>query len=106
MENKTIFGKPKVYRQGDVILQEIGVLPKGAKLVGDKISVSGETGHMHTIMGQVYESAETENQILVLEKPTELSHEEHNNMDIDAGIYTVKTVRDYARSTASTMAFD
>jgi len=40
----------RVFRQGDVILREIKKLPEGEITnSNDKLEVSGETGHLHTL---------------------------------------------------------
>lgn len=40
----------RVFRQGDVILREVKKLPEGEiTSSSDKLEVSGETGHLHTL---------------------------------------------------------
>lgn len=90
------------YRHGDVFLQRIDALPKGAKTQkreGDIILALGEvTGHAHRLKtaGVVLWSVGDQRYVMVPEGGAALTHEEHNRIDLPAGIYQVSIQREYA----------
>lgn len=87
-----------IYRQGDVLLTKVAVLPKTLKPKKDNIVAYGEvTGHSHrfsstdqivyqTLAGQLFAK---------VKKQTSLIHEEHNTLEIDPGIYKVGAEREF-----------
>jgi len=107
-----------MYRQGDVLLIKINELPKDVKFKTrkDKIILKGEvTGHAHRFKGntKILEVAEristldysaqrvidpSESQVIgyaIVDKPAQLTHEEHNTITIPAGIYEIRRQREY-----------
>jgi len=86
-----------VYRQGDLILRRwnIAVVSelKPGNMVGDRLEVRSETGHAHVIEAPVYNLYG--NRLVVVEKPTPLTHPQHATIIIPPGIYQVTFVRDY-----------
>ena len=85
----------KQIRQGDVLLQPVKALPKGAtEIKGDVILAYGEvTGHAHAIKLPEterhkvrYWNAGAERFLQVMEKVA-LTHEEHGEIVLDKGIY-------------------
>ncbi|MEM3334402.1 MAG: hypothetical protein QW745_09480 [Thermoplasmata archaeon] len=94
----------RIYRQGDVILrkiegewisvilQEIKEYPFKAKK-DDKLIIKGETGNDHILEAPVYEIYNRT--YVILEKPEILKHPEHQEIEIEPGIYQVDHVRDY-----------
>lgn len=106
------FGKKRVFRQGDVLLQFVDELPKGARDITpeDRIVLAyGEvTGHAHAVYPEVevIDGKETkklpaklwdagaERFIQVMEK-TALKHEEHAPIPLDPGVYKVIRQREY-----------
>lgn len=85
-------------QQGDVLLQRIKELPKGAKTVkrdnGDIVLAYGEvTGHAHRIKdidAMFYEAGGKF--YLKTDKPINLRHEEHHEQVIEPGIWEVGQV--------------
>jgi hypothetical protein len=85
----------KPYRQGDVYLIPIGILPEGATKK-DGVLIRGETtGHSHRIEGgDVYIKDGT--QYVVAMQKTRLVHEEHKEHQLKKGVYEVRQKREYA----------
>lgn len=83
-------------RQGDVLLQPIGKLPKDAKEVrvtGDVVLKLGEaTGHAHRITdapGKVRVWDVGAERFLQVMEAVSLRHEEHGAIDIAPGLYHI-----------------
>jgi len=79
-----------MYRQGDVLLKKINELPKNLT-EKDKILAYGEaTGHKHQFVSPtVTVLTDGTTQFCVVEEESVLEHEEHENIQIPAGIYEV-----------------
>ncbi len=92
----------KLFRQGDVLLQQVKSLPKGAKdetPQGRIVLAFGEvTGHAHAIENEHkscrYWSAEGERFLQVL-TTSELRHEEHSTVTLPPGIYKLPSQVQY-----------
>jgi len=92
----------KLFRQGDVLLQQVKSLPKGAKdetPQGRIVLAFGEvTGHAHAIENEHkscrYWSAEGERFLQVL-TTSELRHEEHSTVTLPPGIYKLPQQMEY-----------
>ncbi len=87
----------KLYRHGDVMIQEIETIPKQAKKVKGNILVRGEvTGHAHRLDG-AYEILETPEflYINVAEGNAQILHEEHDPITLPKGQYKVWVQREY-----------
>lgn len=96
-----------VYRQGDVILRKVDYVPTNVHESGLRtkaIRISGETGHEHVLEGDVFGNGSFGSYV-VLEQPTELKHDEHDNIEIPPGIYRVDSVRDYRSTLERTNRF-
>jgi len=92
-ENKKI-----VYRQGDVILEQIDYnirdLEYYARFVSDKLEISSENGNKHVMSGvKVYNYHSR--QLVVVEKPTPITHPQHPTIVVTPGIYELRFVRDF-----------
>ena len=89
----------KIYRQGDVLLKEIGRLPFGLKKAQDNILALGEaTGHNHKLVSEqicVFEDKQ-KNKFVNLEQDTELIHEEHGKIVLDAALYMMVKEREFS----------
>jgi hypothetical protein len=98
MKTQTHKNKKVVYRQGDVILEKIEIdkhdLELYAKLEGERLEIRSENGHSH-IMRDVKLYRYIGMQIVVVEKPTPLTHPQHPAIVIKPGIYWVRFVRDW-----------
>jgi hypothetical protein len=93
----------KMYRQGDVLLKEINIIPTSAIKVKceDKIILAeGEaTGHYHAIKNSpniimFFDKANNKMYLNIL-KPVKLEHEEHAVIDIEPSNYEVIKQREY-----------
>jgi len=93
----------KIYRQGDVLVVSIKLIPKSAeasKDKGDIILAHGEvTGHAHRIAEQPAKaalwSANAERFLQVMETVA-LTHEEHSTVTIPPGNYQVVIQTEYS----------
>jgi len=90
--------KKKVYRQGDVILEQVDIprhdLEYYAKLESNKLEIRSENGHSH-IMQNIKLYRYYIGQVIVVEEPTPLVHEQHPTLIIEPGVYRVRFVRDW-----------
>jgi len=90
--------KKKVYRQGDVILEQVEIsqhdLDLYAKLESNKLEIRSENGHSH-VMNSIKLYRYHIGQVVVVEKPTPLVHEQHPTLIIEPGVYRIRFVRDW-----------
>lgn len=87
------------FRQGDVLLRKVTPhhpykvgATKVERVDGRLILAYGEkTGHAHAVLDEEAEllRPQSGNMILVLTRPSELSHEEHGTITLDPGDYEV-----------------
>jgi hypothetical protein len=87
-----------IYRQGDVILEQIEYdlkdLELYARFVSDKLEISSENGNKHVMSGvKVYNYHSR--QLVVVEKPTPITHQQHPTILVTPGIYMLRFVRDW-----------
>jgi hypothetical protein len=88
----------RAYRQGDVILRRIAwcLVPKNAEKLAE-VSVEGETGNKHRLVGS-YEAYATNGQVYVLvKKASVMVHPEHMPLRVPRGAYMVRRVRSFDR---------
>jgi len=86
----------KYIRHGDLILKRIDSIPKEATKTDNMTLALGEaTGHDHTLQGncQVYEQSGTK--FVKAEEKTVLTHQEHNTVKIDNGLYRVDVEQEF-----------
>jgi hypothetical protein len=87
-----------IYRQGDVILEKIDITQRDlelhAKLESNKLEIRSENGHSH-IMQNIKLYRYHNRQIVVVENPTPLVHEQHPAIVIEPGVYQIRFVRDW-----------
>ena len=86
----------KTYRQGDVFLQYIEGVPKGAIKMSDTILARGEvTGHVHEVIGdaELYERDGT--LYIRVRSSAELRHQEHGPITLPQGNYEVGIQKEY-----------
>jgi hypothetical protein len=87
-----------IYRQGDVILEQVDFNMKDleyyAKLDGERLEIRSETGNTH-VLSNVKVYRYYNQQLVVVEKPTPITHPQHPTLIIEPGIYTVRFVRDW-----------
>lgn len=93
-----------LYRQGDVLLRQVGAFPEGATriLASTRIVLAhGEvTGHAHAIDAGQAEEYQTNGKDglqrhLRVEKLANVTHEEHATVPLPAGIYEIVQQREY-----------
>lgn len=91
-----------IYRHGDVDIKQVNELPKGLKKIkGTTLALGEVTGHHHTLIKEresqsilVFESAEGIKYFQVSE-PTQLTHQEHDTLVIEPGVYEVKIEQEF-----------
>jgi len=94
-------------RQGDLLIERIAKLPKGAKKVSTKILAYGEaTGHMHQLEAVDLDKVNVfvdENGGMFVEALTEckVSHDEHGTVPLKTGVFEVIRQREYDPSEAA-----
>lgn len=86
----------RLYRQGDVLLQELKKLPAKLTMKDDTLAKGEVTGHRHRLIGQaqVYADAEGQ-QFAEVQNPAQLIHEEHRPIQVPAGVYRVRLQREF-----------
>lgn len=99
----------ELYRQGDVLIQRVRLLPKGehgSKLVpaqnGRIVLAYGEvTGHSHAVLApeeeaELHELVQEIERYLVVNRTTTVVHEEHGEIELAPGVYRVWIQREYS----------
>lgn len=103
--NRNEGSRMKLYRQGDVLVQQVEKIPDGLQAVprdkGRVILAYGEvTGHAHAVEGDVEFLAadlkELEERFLHVEREAQVVHEEHDTVTLPPGDYRVVRQREYA----------
>lgn len=98
-------------RQGDVLLVPVGpptdpqrVLDAaGQPLAG--LRVEGErTGHAHVLPARVYD--DVGRRLLFLERPEEITHQEHGALPVAAGWWEIRVQREHIPERAPTRRWD
>lgn len=86
-----------MYRQGDLIIKKIDILPDNLKKASNNVLAYGEvTGHKHQLKSKQVLVYEKDNaKYLKLTKPTELIHEEHKSINLDVGNYVILHEREF-----------
>jgi len=102
--------KQKIYRQGDVLVVALDEFPKGVDSSKMKkynhadqlVLAYGETtGHHHTVVGnsKVAEALKEEygeDIFFELDKPSALTHDEHDTVELPAGKYQKVQQQEYS----------
>jgi hypothetical protein len=95
--------KPKIYRQGDVLILRVSDIPKEAVAAkrdkGQIILAYGEvTGHSHAIHDKAVKSFLCGDDLyLALDTECEVTHQEHGLIRLPAGKYKVAHQVEYRR---------
>lgn len=89
----------RLFRHGDVLLQQVGSLPEGLERLPHTILAHGElSGHSHRLQdgraGSLYRQADL--LFLEIRQPTRLIHEEHAAIELTPGAYRVWRQREYS----------
>lgn len=86
----------KIIRQGDVVIKLNTGNPEGKPRKDKTLALGEATGHHHTMTaGTVYGVMEGI-QWVVLEEPTELTHQEHATITLPPGTHEVVIQREYS----------
>lgn len=86
------------YRQGDVLLVSVAEVPAGAEDITPRagpvvLAYGTSTGHSHALPRDGARLlASGDRRLLVLERDTELRHEEHDAIKLPAGVYETRDV--------------
>src|SRR5688572_8817280 len=97
----TIKMKPKIYRQGDVLIERIAEIPRGATkrigIGGRIILAEGEvTGHHHSLDIDDADWWKADGELfLTVNRPTPVTHQEHSPLPLPRGKYRVRRQREY-----------
>jgi hypothetical protein len=88
------------FQQGDVIGRKVQSLPLGTpKVISKKKLVLAEgevTGHYHGIESSNSQLLEIDNRVfMVLEEPAVLTHQEHNHITVEPGVWEIGKVQEY-----------
>src|SRR3990167_8098496 len=97
------------YRQGDVMIERVDILPDGAKKQNRKeriVLAYGEvTGHAHAIYDTTTEEYKFDADIfLKVLNATKVKHEEHGAIKLLPGIYRVRRQKEYTPETIRNVA--
>lgn len=94
--------QPKIYRQGDVLIEQIAELPKALKRQKGRIILAlGEaTGHHHAIEERDAADwwkadADGADHFLTVKTETAVTHQEHAPIVLPPGNYRVRRQREY-----------
>ncbi len=85
------------FQQGDVTIKPVKKIPKSAKPVAGRVLREGEaTGHAHVATGDDVQLFVLDGRLYMrVPTGTEVVHEEHNAINVPAGVYEVGAVREY-----------
>lgn len=86
----------KQFRQGDVFIEEIDKIPEKTKIDLTNILVYGETtGHAHRLRGGDLLTDEQDNKFVISRGKTQITHEEHDTIELPEGNYQIIRQREY-----------
>lgn len=97
----------KMYRQGDLLIQEVDSLPKDIKKRENRIILWGEaTGHKHQLTtGSVFDGKDGAIYLELL-KGGKIVHDEHNPISLKKGKYAVIRQREYLMKDMTRLVVD
>lgn len=91
-----------IYRHGDVLIVKVDSIPEGLQKKDNLVLLEGEaSGHFHTLSkGEVWTTIPTKDNNYLLgyfktEEGALLTHQEHQAIEIPAGIYKFYSQREY-----------
>ena len=88
------------YRQGDVLIEEIVLLPQGLRKLDHCVLAEGEaTGHKHKVRDEdaavLFENGDGTEKFLEVFRNTLVVHEEHGPVFLSPGKYRIIQQREY-----------
>jgi hypothetical protein len=92
--------KMEVRQQGDVVFVRVESIPEAARRdeeFNGIVQYGEATGHKHKLSGKefdMFKFFEEGRRYLSVKSPTNLSHEEHNTIEIPPGNYEIRIVRE------------
>ena len=96
-----------MYRQGDLLIKEIDVLPSKLRVDKTNVLVMGEsTGHAHRLKKGKVLKAKNGDIYLDVKENTEIVHEEHKPIKLKAGKYYIGRQREYLTKDMSKTVVD
>lgn len=106
--------QPTMQRQGDILLiPSNSEVPKNLiackphPTMGTVLAVGSATGHTHRFPTpeevDLFEVEGSEDRILVVKKTTKLVHDQHKELTVPAGTYTVRRQRVFTAGNATTV---
>lgn len=85
----------KNIQQGDIFLERINDIPKGAKFIRkDKIAFGEITGHSHHAKGVMVMEKEGQ-EYLDVPSDNKITHEDHPAIDLPKGKYKIRIQQEY-----------
>lgn len=73
----------RVFRQGDIIFREVEKVPEGeVKSTDDKVEISGETGHIHALVGVKVLEIDQSMFVEIPEEGATMTHPEHPPLEL------------------------
>lgn len=79
-----------MYIHGDIDIKRIDSIPKGAKVIGQRVAEGETTGHEHRLKGSA-QVLEFENQKYIqVDELAQIVHEEHKPITLEPGLYKVE----------------
>ena len=96
--------KPKMYRQGDVLIERVARINRDKPMKredGKVVLAHGEvTGHAHAIADEAVEQFQADapgvTHLEIREAVAMLKHEEHGTIELPRGKYIVRRQREYS----------
>lgn len=85
----------RMYRQGDILLEETDSLPKNLKKKDNVLARGEATGHKHQIVNGKVLISNSGEQFVVANNETQLVHEEHAPIVLTDAIFRVRRQREY-----------
>lgn len=98
-------------RQGDVLLERIGEIatyqmPKGFRKIEDGVIARGETtGHAHVLQGGVLVDS-SRGQLALVKEPAKVVHDEHDELEIEPGVWLVRHQIEYGGDGQNVAVYD
>lgn len=87
-----------VIQQGDVVFLSSKIPESNLVIRQGNLVQHGEAGHSHVLVGndfEMYDEPTTKKRYLRIVKPTLLKHEEHKEINLPAGEFEIRIVREY-----------
>lgn len=94
----------KIYRQGDVLIERVALVPKSAVKQPQStpiiLALGEATGHHHLLERDEIDTADwwrgDNEQFVTTTKPLELTHQEHATIELPRGTYRITQQREYS----------